>query len=134
MIRRLGILVVATLALWVATVYPAYRLGGPDLAVQGTVAMLLCLIPAAATLAWGLRAQTRPPEAQLAAMLGGTGVRMAVVLGAGYLLYTWVPELHALEFWAWLVVYYLATLALEVRLLLAGTGARAAKPPESTVT
>jgi hypothetical protein len=43
---------------------------------------------------------------------------MAVVLGLGWLGHSLVPELHTTAFWIWLVVFYLATLALEIGLLV----------------
>ena len=119
MVQRLAFLIGGTLALWVALVYPASRLLGPEALIQSLSAMLLCLLPAVATMAFALRAFTRSSEEQLLAILGGTGLRMAVVLGFGLLGFVFVPELHANAFWIWLIVFYAATLALEMTLLRA---------------
>ena len=65
----------------------------------------------------GLR---QTPDQQLVAVLGGTGVRLFFVLGAGAAVGAWVPDFHGPGFWVWLLVFYLLTLALEVTLLLSG--------------
>lgn len=125
MAQRLGLLIGGTLVLWAVVVYPASRLLGPEALVQSLAAMLLCLVPAVATMAFALRAFNRSGEEQLLAVLGGTGVRMAVVLGLGWLGFTLVPELHANAFWIWLIVFYLATLGLEMTLLVRGASRHA---------
>jgi hypothetical protein len=61
-----------------------------------------------------------PPQLIL---LGGTGVRMVVVLGAGVLLSVLVPffggeGLYA--FWGWILIFYVFTLVLEIAVLLGG--------------
>ena len=122
MIRRLMFLVGGCAAFWLLVGLPARHLGGGDPAVVfvGT-GLLLCLLPAAATLVWGERALRQSPDRQLILVLGGTGVRMAFVLLAGWTLYRWVPYYHQQSgFLIWLLVCYLFTLALDVTLLLAG--------------
>src|SRR5262245_52160545 len=103
MAQQLGLLSGGTLALWALLVYPASRLLGPEALIQSLAAMLLCLVPAVATMAFALRAFQRSAEEQLLAVLGGTGVRMAVVLGLGWLGFSFLPELHDVAFWIWLV-------------------------------
>lgn len=117
--RRLGLLLVGTLLGWTIVAYPALRLWGPEALVQSAVAMGLCLAPAAVTMVFLGRSLQRPPEQQLLAMVGGMGIRMVVVLGAGTLLYFAVPVLQSDGFWIWLLVFYLLTLALEVGIVLA---------------
>jgi hypothetical protein len=124
MAQRLGLLIGGTVALWAVLVYPASRLLGSEALIHSLAAMLLCLIPAVATMAFALRAFQRSSEEQLLAVLGGTGLRMAVVLGLGFLAFTFVPELHADAFWIWLIVFYLATLGLEMTLLVRGMSAK----------
>src|SRR5436305_1019600 len=71
---------------------PARALGGGDAAlVYSGTALLLCLAPMALTLAWADRALAGPPEQQLLLVLGGTGLRLALVLGAGGALFVWAP-------------------------------------------
>lgn len=121
--RRLGILVIGSLLLWVALVIPGRLLGGDEAVFLSSVALALCLIPAVATMAWALRAGTSP-EAQLLMILGGTGVRMGIVLGGGLLLTQLLPEQFPSVFWIWLVVFYLFILGLEMTLIVRGS-----KPP-----
>ena len=118
--RRLGILVGGSLLLWLALIFPARQLGGDEAVFLSAVALGLCLIPAAATMAWALRAGTSP-ESQLLMILGGTGVRMGIVLGGGLLLTRLYPESFPSAFWIWLVVFYLFTLSLEMTLLVRGS-------------
>jgi hypothetical protein len=109
-------------AFWLLAGLPARLLGGGDAAlVYSGTALLLCLVPAALTLAWAGRALQGTPDQQLALVLGGTGLRLFLVLGAAWLLYEFVPYYreHA-GFWVWLLVCYLFTLALDLALMLAG--------------
>jgi hypothetical protein len=119
--RRVGLLITLTLLIWSAAAYLANRLWGSAAVLQSLAAVVLCLVPAAFTLYWSLRARDRTAEARLFAMLGGMGMRMAVVLGLGCVLYALVPVLHSDSFWVWLILFYLVTLALEVGLLLVGS-------------
>ena len=127
--RRLGFLVLGSLLFWLAILFPARQLGGDQAIVLSAVALALCLAPAAATMAWALRAGSNP-ESQLLMILGGTGVRMGIVLGGGMLLTRLFPADFPGAFWIWLVVFYLFTLGLEMTLLVRGQkldqGARSA--------
>jgi hypothetical protein len=120
-IRRLLLLLAGSLAFWLLAALPARLLGGGDTALtwSGT-ALLLCLLPAAATLAWAHRALEGTPEQQLAVVLGGSGLRLFFVLGTAFLLYEMVPHYQATGFWVWLLVCYLFTLALDLGLMLSG--------------
>jgi hypothetical protein len=117
-------LVGVSAAAWLLAALPARHLGGGDPAVvhSGT-ALLLCLLPAAATLLWAGWAGRHSPEQQLLMVLGGTGVRMGVVLGAALALTSLVPYYHHQGFWLWLLLFYLLTLALEVVLVVKGNPA-----------
>jgi hypothetical protein len=120
-------LIVGSLALWVLLALPARMLGGGDSALifSGT-AMLICLVPAVVTLllaSWGLH---QHPDQQLAMILGGTGLRMFFVLGVALLISRVVPYYQEqISFWIWLLIIYLATLALEMGLLLSMRPAKA---------
>jgi hypothetical protein len=121
-IRRLLFLVGGSAAFWLLVGLPARHLGGGDSAVVflGT-ALLLSLAPGVVTLIWGERALSQSADKQLILVLGGTGVRMAFVLLAGWMLYLWAPYYQRQNgFLIWLIVGYLFTLALDVTLLLAG--------------
>ena len=122
MIRRLLFLVGGSAAFWLLIGLPARHLGGGDPAVVflGT-ALLLCLAPGIVTVVWGERALHQSADKQLILILGGTGMRMAFVLLAGWMLYLWVPYYQRQNsFLIWLVIGYLFTLALDMTLLLAG--------------
>jgi hypothetical protein len=118
-LRSLGLLVGGSLAFWLVVAYPAWLLGGSTALVFSAVAGLLCLVPTAATMLWCLRAALGAPEQQLLATMGGTVVRLVVVLGAGMALFHTLPYFHDRRFWLWVIVYYLLTLTLEVALVVA---------------
>jgi hypothetical protein len=92
----------------------------PATFVCATTALVLCLVPAVATFLWTSWGMKQSPEQQLTAALGGTGVRLFVVLGIGLLLTTTVPylEQHLEAFWLWVLGCYLTALALEIFLLV----------------
>jgi hypothetical protein len=122
-IRRLLLLVGGSAAFWLLVGLPARHLGGGDAAMVflGT-ALLLCLAPAVVTLVWGERALRQSPDKQLILVLGGSGLRMAFVLLAGWTLYLWAPYYRQQAgFLIWLLVGYLFTLALDMTLLLVGS-------------
>ena len=119
MIKRIVYLVGGSITLWVLLAIPARRFWGDDTAIHGAAAMLLCLVPAVLTLIWAGWARERSADQQMIAMLGGTGVRMFLVLAGALALTQFVPyfqEQHG--FWAWLLMFYLFTLAFEVVLLV----------------
>jgi hypothetical protein len=132
-IRNLGVLVAGALAFWAALVALAYlvwdpvftdsRLSFEAALVYSVVALLLCLVPAALTMLWAGWGRTQAPAQQVAAALGGTGVRLFFVLGAGLLLTNLVPYFHHPALWIWVMLFYLFTLALEVVLLVRGQAA-----------
>jgi hypothetical protein len=119
--RRLLLLLAGSLAFWLLAALPVRLLGGGDTALtwSGT-ALLLCLLPAAVTLAWAHWALGGTPEQQLALVLGGSGVRLFFVLGTAFLLYELVPYYQGTGFWVWLLASYLVTLALDLGLMLSG--------------
>jgi hypothetical protein len=121
--RRLLYLFAGCAAFWVLTALPARWLGGGDAAVacSGT-AVLLCLVPAALTLAWASWALKQDGQQQPLVVVGGAGVRMFFVLAAGLVLTQMVPfyQEQAGPFLLWLGAAYLFTLALEVGLILSG--------------
>jgi hypothetical protein len=121
-IRRLGFFIAAAVVFWVLLALPARHLWGDDAVVYSAVALGLCLVPTAVTLAWSTWALERAPaEQQLLAVLGGTGIRMFVVLAAGLALYLRVEYFqHSPGFWVWVLVFYLFTLALEMTLIVSG--------------
>lgn len=108
---------------WLVVIYPAIRLWGTDMLLLSVVAMGLCLAPTLLTLLWGVWAQEQTPEQQLFMILGGTSVRLFVVLGVGLALSLGVPyfqEENLYPFWTWVLIFYLFTLFLEVLILILG--------------
>jgi len=93
--------------------------------VCGAIALFLCVFPAVATLVWSSWGLTRTAEQQMTAILGGTGLRMFIVLGGGLALTLAHPFLkhNALVFWICVLLFYLITLALEMIVLLWGRNA-----------
>jgi hypothetical protein len=89
-----------------------------DVLVQGGTAFALSFVPAVLTLGWVLFSYRAAPEMQLLAALGGSGFRMLVALGGGFLLTTTRPETFDRPLWIWLVVFYLTLLGFEIALLV----------------
>jgi hypothetical protein len=109
------------LAFWVLVAVPARHLWGDTTLAYSAVALGLCLVPTAVTLAWASRALQGPAEQQLLLVLGGTGIRMFAVLTAGLVLYMRVDYFQKEHgFWIWVLVFYLFTLAVEMTLILSG--------------
>jgi hypothetical protein len=128
-IKRVGLLVGCTVVAWFLTAIPAHLLGSETALAYAAVALALCLGPTALTLLWADWAYRQSPEQQLTMVLGGTGVRMGLVLGVALLLYMMLPYFQQQSFWIWLLVFYLLTLALEMVLVVKGKTA-AERPQE----
>lgn len=112
------------LTLWAVAAYPAHLLAGGPAVVYGLTAVVLCLIPTAILQRWRQWALAQSPDQQLLVLLAGTGLRMAVVLGAGAALYASLTYFQQPSFWIWILVFYLTTLALELRALLTSSAPR----------
>ncbi len=111
LVRKLMLLLCAAAAMWLLMAWPAHRLAG-SLGLEGlTYAGLLCLAPG-----WlVVYVTSRYPEAgsPSSAVLLGTGLRMAFVLIGMVGIRSVRPDLGHNEFQLWLVLYYLAFLAVE---------------------
>lgn len=106
-----------TLFLWGLAVVPARIAWGDGVIAHSGVAALLCLVPAVATLIWAQSAR-HSREGRLVAALGGSGLRLAIVLAGGFGLTQLLPEWFPWSFWIWLMVFYVFTLAVETALLV----------------
>ena len=115
--KKIGWLLGSTIFLWALLIYPSWLLWGDGAWVQSLTALVLCLLPALAVLIW-MKHSIGSPENQVLAVLGGTGLRMFFVLGAGLLLTQALPEIYTESFWGWVGVFYLFVLALETMLIL----------------
>jgi hypothetical protein len=129
--QRLLLLIAGCLGLWLVVVaavlaFRFWRDQGFDLGTEDNellllhsgAAVLLCLLPTAVTLAWCDLVLGGSPEQQLAAVFGGTGLRMAFVVSMGLVLYFNVDAFRVAGFWLWIIGFYLATLTLEMVLVV----------------
>jgi len=121
--KRVGILIAGTLMAWCVTAYPARLLSGDAGLLYSAVAAGLCLVPTALTLLWADWANRQSPEHHVTMVLGGTGIRMGVVMGIGLLLYLFLPVFQQPGFLLWLLGFYLFTLGLEMVLVVRGRAA-----------
>jgi hypothetical protein len=117
-IGRLFSFAALSVLLWLLIALPARAAWGDATVLVSAVALLVCLVPAQATLAWVQWSWTRPVETQFTAGLGGTGGRLFGVVVITLLLDGAVPFLGENGFASWVILFYLLTLALEVGLLM----------------
>jgi hypothetical protein len=110
-----GLWLVAYLA---CVIFDEKAWAGWDGVVHSSVSAVVCLVPTAVTLLWCDLVLGKSPEQQLAAVLGGTGVRMAFVVGVAMVLYYNVEQFHSSYFWLWIIGFYLATLTVEMVLVV----------------
>lgn len=102
--------------------------GGRHCALNLAIVAALCSIPAFVTLLATYLFAGSSPERKAAIFFIGTAVRMIAVLGGAALLVSVFPQLTAqgdLMFWAWVISFYLITLAWEVVFVVAAQPARA---------
>jgi hypothetical protein len=116
--RQLVPLLLGSLAIWLLLAIPAWLLIGEIALLDTAVACGLCLLPMTATLLWCHWTVDGAPEQQLMAVLGGTSVRLVIVIAGGIALNRTVEALHRPAFLIWVVVFYLATLTLEIVLVV----------------
>ncbi|HYV36915.1 MAG TPA: hypothetical protein VE988_14510 [Gemmataceae bacterium] len=86
--------------------------------LHSAVAAVICLVPSIATLLWSDFALGKSPEQQLAAVLGGTGVRMGFVVAVGLAFFFLVDGFQYESFWFWIIGFYLLTLVIESALVV----------------
>jgi len=124
MTRRLGVLIGGSVVFWILLAVPAARIWGMEMYGIGALAGALCLVPTLLAMLWAGWAEEQSPQQQLIVVMGGTGLRMMVVLGVGMFLSWGVPWFSEQEllypFWGWVLVFYLFTLTLEIALLVGG--------------
>jgi hypothetical protein len=122
MMRQLAILWIGCATIGLTLAGAGWLLAGGIGLVDASIACVLCLVPMTATMIWCERAfalrTANAPEQQLMAVLGGTGLRMLVVLAGGITLFHTVEALHRPAFLLMVVVFYLATLTLEIILVV----------------
>ena len=129
---KLLVLVAAVLAGWVISVPATAMLDGPAHWLAGSIAAVICLLPAIATLLMLTATEGKDPTLSVGVVMIAPLLRIVVVLLAGSVIGYAVPELRAapLRFTAWLLGFYLLTLIVETALVLP----RAMKVPETDRT
>jgi hypothetical protein len=121
----LTLFVGGTLAFWALAAGLVCLVTGDGATALGysAAAAGLCLLPSTLTLVWALCDNNHSPEERRLVILGGTGIRLFFVLGAGLALHSFLAYFHSQAFWLWLLVFYLFTLALEIVLVVRALGA-----------
>lgn len=122
--RMVSVLVAASLVLAIFSVGPAALIGGKVQLAVGSLAYGLAIPPAVITLWLALWMGKKYRFGLLYALLLGPVIRLPVVLGAAGAIYyvalhesKWVDYTEPLTFWIWVLVAYIATLAVETVLL-----------------
>jgi hypothetical protein len=117
-VQRSLILTGITVGFWLLLAGPAMWLAG-SAGLEGlTIAAAICLVPG--WLVFLFASGYGSPNFQAVAVLGGMLLRMAFVLVGTVAVYVARPDLRFREFFVWLLVFYLATLAVETALILKG--------------
>ena len=132
MIRRLLTLIGCCTAFWAIASLVAQRVWGAPAAAFAGIAMALCLIPAIATLCWANWALRQSADHQFTMLLGGTGLRMFVVLIGAFVLNQSIPYLYqpaTPTFLMWVLVSYMFTLVAETALTLSAQPAKTTDQP-----
>ena len=95
---------------------PAYYLAGPS-GLEGLgYAAFLCLLPGGLALA--LQGLARTDALRVTLAMAASALRLMLVLAGVLFLRMSRPDLGVKEFFVWLILFYLATLAVETGLLL----------------
>lgn len=119
MIRRIGILLLGTVAGFLVMYLPmGFFVGQPPIEIIA-LAAAICVVPGVLVLVAAQRLRDKAPEVKIVGVLLSTAVRMVVAVGGGVLLYSTVPEIkeHGAPFISWAIVFYLVTLFVETGLL-----------------
>ena len=117
-IQRSLILTGFTVGFWLLLAAPAMWAAG-SAGLEGlTIAAVICLVPG--WLVFLFASGYGSPNSQAVAVLGGMLLRMVFVLVGTVVVYSMRPDLRLREFYVWLLVFYLATLAVETALILRG--------------
>ena len=132
MTRKLLAFSTLLFALWLLTCGPAFWIAGWRGVYGSAAAATVCGVPGLATLVlYHWSCQKRSDRWRIAAILGGTIVRMVVVMGAGAILHATMEGFDLLGFLIWLMLFYLASLTAEVLLLVRGEKSSADQRPAS---
>lgn len=120
MTLKIAVFGLGLLALWAALCVPAFFVAGGDGVWGCSLAAAICAVPALGTLAFSLWATGQDSNWQLTALLGGMLGRMGFALGAGMIIHRTLQGFTLRSFLIWLAIYYLASLMLEVGIVVRG--------------
>ena len=99
---------------WTVCIFPARWLRGESGIWWMTIAVICCLIPGWFVVLLSTVAIVRD---QLSAMLIHMMVRLFIVAGVALAIRKLRPELGMVDFYGWLIVFYMLALIVEVRLV-----------------
>jgi hypothetical protein len=103
--------------LWGLLLYPAYRIGETDAVFGLSISAALCVVPG--WLVFLTASRYRDAGSQLPiVVIGGSVLRLLFVLVGTLAVQGAWPGLGFKDFVLWLLVFYMATLAVETRLML----------------
>ncbi|MSR58569.1 MAG: hypothetical protein EXS05_13100 [Planctomycetaceae bacterium] len=105
----------AALGVWLLALVPAFYWFGADGIGAATVSAVVCLIPGC--LVFWLVAAASPPNAQVRAVVLGTGLRVASGLAGAFVMHN-VLALAPKNYVVWLTIFYLVTLLVETCLIM----------------
>lgn len=108
-----------TFGCWLLVASGAWLMDRPWVVLGSGVAALLCLFPGVLVLVLAHRLAIDAAGKSLVLSVGGFFLRLVFVLGGGLALYNRIPEFTIWTLIVWLVPFYIITLLVESRLLLA---------------
>ena len=114
---QLSVILIGGVGLWALLAGPAWMLAGTMGLIGLTISAVLCLAPALVSVAFDVLFA----PSQNVLFLISTGLRFGLVLASALVAKVSRPEFGIVEFYAWLIVFYLFTLAVETWLLLRKT-------------
>jgi hypothetical protein len=126
-LSRCGRLAVATGALWVLLLGPAWLVAGREGLIGLSAAAILCAIPG--FVVFWLASVYGPAGAQVPlVILGGTLLRMVFVFLGMVIVQSADPRLGLREFVIWLLAFYVVLLGVETLLVLPRPGSANGQP------
>jgi hypothetical protein len=119
LVRQVSAFIGATIGLWLLAIYPARQVWGDVAFTASAAAVSLCLVPGLLTLALAESPLAAAPSRRLTFLALGSVIRMAVAgIGALFLIENVSAFREGYCFFVFMLLFYLATLGLEVALVL----------------
>ena len=120
-------LALATGGLWVLLLGPAWLIAGRDALIGLSAAAILCAIPGFVVF-WVASLYGAAGSQVPLVILGGTVLRMLFVFLGMVIVQSAAPRLGLREFVVWLLVFYVALLAVETLLVVPRPGSSKGQP------